>query len=265
MEKTILTIAGSDCSGGAGIQADLKAITALGAYGATVVTAITAQNTRGVDEIEGVDPALVRAQLDAIFNDLDVAAVKSGMLFSEKIVRTVAAGLRHHAPPVFVCDPVLKSATGYPLTAAECRDVLREELMPLATLVTPNVPEAEALTGFEIRNLDQAARAAKALIESGVKAVLVKGGHLEAAPATDLLVTADGAREFAGSWVDSPNTHGTGCTYSSAIATYLAAGLELSEAIARAKRFVEAAIRGGLVIGRGPGPVNPFSERHPGE
>jgi hydroxymethylpyrimidine kinase/phosphomethylpyrimidine kinase len=264
MEKTILTIAGSDCSGGAGIQADLKTISALGAYGATVVTAITAQNTQGVDEIEGVDPALVRAQLEAVFNDLDIAAVKSGMLFSEKIVRTVAAVLRRLAPRIFVCDPVLQSATGYPLTAAECRDVLREELFRLATLVTPNIPEAETLTGFQIRNLDQAAGAAKALLESGAKAVLVKGGHLEAAPATDLLVTTDEVREFAGSWVDSPNTHGTGCTYSSAITTYLATGLELPEAITRAKRFVEAAIRNALVVGRGPGPVNPFFDRHPG-
>ena len=258
MQATILTIAGSDSSGGAGIQADLKAIAANGGYGASVITAITAQNTRGVAEAEAVRTGLVRAQMDAVFTDLRVASVKTGMLASREIIAAVAEGLRAYRPPHYVCDPVMISKTGFALLPRDCVGPLSRELLPLATLVTPNAHEAEALTGMAVKTTEQAEEAGRMILKLGAAAVLVKGGHLAKSPATDLLVTPRGSRTFVAPWVDSPHTHGTGCTYSAAIATQLGRGLSLTDAIATAKQFMTAAIRAGLAVGGGTGPTDPF-------
>ena len=266
MIPIVLTIAGSDSSAGAGIQADLKAISANGGYGASVITAITAQNTRGVTAAAEVDPDLIRAQADAVFGDLQVAAVKTGMLASAGVIATVAKVLRDHRPPHYVLDPVMISKTGFPLLQPEAISALDELLLPLATLVTPNVHEAKALTGLEVRTPAQAEAAGRKLVAAGARAVLVKGGHLEEQRATDILVTREGVRIFPGELVDAVHTHGTGCTYSAAIATQLAHGRPLEDAIVRAKAYVTEAIRGGLPVGQGIGPTDHFFYlRRPGE
>jgi hydroxymethylpyrimidine/phosphomethylpyrimidine kinase len=258
MIPVVLTIAGSDSSAGAGIQADLKAISANGGYGASVITAITAQNTRGVTAAVELDLDLIRAQADAVFDDLRVAAVKTGMLASAAVIETVAKLLRDHRPPHYVLDPVMVSKTGFPLLRPEAVGALRETLLPLATLLTPNVHEARALTGLAVRTPAEAEAAGRQLLAAGAGAVLVKGGHLEERPATDVLVTPEGVRVFPGEHVDARHTHGTGCTYSAAIATQLAHGRSLVEAITRAKAYVTEAIRAGLAIGQGIGPTDHF-------
>jgi hydroxymethylpyrimidine/phosphomethylpyrimidine kinase len=258
MIPIVLTIAGSDSSAGAGIQADLKAISANGGYGASVITAVTAQNTRGVTAAAELDLDLIRAQADAVFGDLRVAAVKTGMLASAGVIETVAKILRDHRPPHYVLDPVMVSKTGFPLLQPQAVAALSEQLLPAATLVTPNVHEARALTGIEVRTLAHAEAAGRLLVAAGAKAVLVKGGHLEEAPATDVLVTREGVRMFAGEYLDARHTHGTGCTYSAAIATQLAHGRSLDDAIGRAKAYVTEAIRAGLPVGRGIGPTDHF-------
>jgi len=258
MQPIVLTIAGSDSSGGAGIQADLKAIAACGGYGASVLTAITAQNTRGVVAAEGLAPSLVRAQIDAVFDDLAVAACKTGMLATREIVLTVAAGLARQGPPFYVCDPVMISKTGHPLLPEECVTALRTQLLPRATLVTPNVHEAERLAGFPVRTPEDAERAGRHLVDRGARAVLVKGGHLAESPGTDILATPDGVVVLEGEWIETRHTHGTGCTYSAAIATHLARGFALEEAVRRSKRFLTEAIRAGWAVGAGHGPTDPF-------
>jgi hydroxymethylpyrimidine/phosphomethylpyrimidine kinase len=258
MIPVVLTIAGSDSSAGAGIQADLKAISANGGYGASVITAITAQNTRGVTAAVELDLDLIRAQADAVFDDLRVAAVKTGMLASAAVIETVAKILRDHRPPHYVLDPVMVSKTGFPLLRPEAVGALRETLLPLATLLTPNVHEARALTGLAVRTPAEAEAAGRQLLAAGAGAVLVKGGYLEERPATDVLVTPEGVRVFPGEHVDARHTHGTGCTYSAAIATQLAHGRSLVDAITRAKAYVTEAIRAGLAIGQGIGPTDHF-------
>jgi hydroxymethylpyrimidine/phosphomethylpyrimidine kinase len=266
MIPVVLTIAGSDSSAGAGIQADLKAISANGGYGASVITAVTAQSTRGVTAAVELDLDLIRAQADAVFGDLRVAAVKTGMLASAAVIETVAKILRGHRPPHYVLDPVMVSKTGFPLLRPEAVGALREVLLPLATLLTPNVHEARALTGLPVRTPAEAEAAGRQLLATGAGAVLVKGGHLEEDPATDVLVTASGVRLFPGEHLDARHTHGTGCTYSAAIATQLAHGRSLEEAIARAKAYVTEAIRAGLPIGQGIGPTDHFFYlRRPGQ
>jgi hydroxymethylpyrimidine/phosphomethylpyrimidine kinase len=266
MIPVVLTIAGSDSSAGAGIQADLKAISANGGYGASVLTAITAQNTRGVTAAAEVDLGLIRAQADAVFTDLRVAAAKTGMLASVAVIETVAGVLRDYRPPYYVLDPVMVSKTGFPLLAPDAVGALRELLLPLATLVTPNVHEAEALTGIRVRTPAEAEAAGRRIVAAGATAVLVKGGHLEERRATDVLVTSEGVRVFPGEPLDARHTHGTGCTYSAAIATQLALGRPLEEAIGRAKAYVTEAIRGGLPIGQGIGPTDHFFYlRRPGD
>jgi hydroxymethylpyrimidine/phosphomethylpyrimidine kinase len=258
MIPIVLTIAGSDSSAGAGIQADLKAISANGGYGASVITAVTAQNTQGVTAATELDLDLIRAQADAVFGDLRVAAVKTGMLASTAVIETVGKILRDHRPPHYVLDPVMISKTGFPLLRPEAIAALEELLVPLATLVTPNVHEAQALTGLPVRTLAEAEAAGRRLLGAGAQAVLVKGGHLEERPATDLLVTREGVRPFPGNHLDARHTHGTGCTYSAAIATQLAHGRSLADAIARAKAYITEAIRAGLPIGQGIGPTDHF-------
>ena len=266
MIPIVLTIAGSDSSAGAGIQADLKAIAANGGYGACVITAVTAQSTRGVTAAAELDLDLIRAQADAVFGDLKVAAVKTGMLASAAVIETVAKVLRDWRPPHYVLDPVMVSKTGFALLRPEAVAALGEALLPLATLVTPNVHEAQVLTGTRIRTLAEAEEAGRRLVAAGAPAVLVKGGHLEERPATDVLVTPTGVRIFSGEHVDARHTHGTGCTYSAAIATQLAHGRSLEDAIVRAKAYVTEAIRAGLPVGQGIGPTDHFFYlRRPGE
>ena len=266
MIPIVLSIAGSDSSAGAGIQADLKAISANGGYGASVITAITAQNTQGVTAAVELDLDLIRAQADAVFGDLRVAAVKTGMLASAGVIETVAKALRDYRPPHYVLDPVMVSKTGFPLLRPEAVGALRDTLLPLATLLTPNVHEARALTGLPVRTLAEAETAGRQLLAAGAGAVLVKGGHLEERPATDVLVTPKSVRVYPGEHLDARHTHGTGCTYSAAIATQLAHGWPLEEAIARAKAYVTEAIRGGLPVGQGIGPTDHFFYlRRPGQ
>jgi hydroxymethylpyrimidine/phosphomethylpyrimidine kinase len=258
MIPVVLTIAGSDSSAGAGIQADLKAISANGGYGTSVITAVTAQNTQGVTAAAELDLDLILAQADAVFGDLRVSAVKTGMLASTAVIETVGKVLRDHRPPHYVLDPVMISKTGFPLLRPEATAALREILLPIATLVTPNVHEAQALSGRLVRTVAEAEAAGRQLVQDGAQAVLVKGGHLAECRATDVLVTRAGVRHFPGEYIEARHTHGTGCTYSAAIATHLALGRSLEEAINRAKVYITEAIRAGLAIGQGIGPTDHF-------
>lgn len=259
MIATTLTIAGSDSSGGAGIQADLKAIAANGGYGASVISALTAQNTRGVTLAEPVSLEMLEAQLEAVFTDLNVVAVKTGMLPTPDCIRTVAAALRRFQPRHVVVDPVMISKTGFELIPAESVSALREHLLPLATLVTPNSQEAAALTGTgAVTTLAQADAAGRRLLADGCPAVLVKAGHLEEDDATDVLVLANDQALFPAPRLVQRHTHGTGCSYAAAIATWLGHGLELTAAIEAAKQFLTLAIADGLEVGAGVGPTQPF-------
>jgi hydroxymethylpyrimidine/phosphomethylpyrimidine kinase len=256
-----LSIAGSDPSGGAGIQADLKTFSALGVYGAAVPVALTAQNTRGVEGVYPVPAGFVAAQLSAVFDDLAVDAVKTGMLADAEIAGEVAAALAARGARNLVVDPVMVATSGARLLADTAVAVLREKLFPLASLVTPNLPEAAALTG-EAEATDEAAMLAQGrqLLALGPRAVLVKGGHGTGAEAADLLVTANGHRRFAAPRVATKNTHGAGCTLSAAIAAGLAKGLALKEAIAAAKVYVTGALAAAdrLHVGHGRGPLHHF-------
>ena len=262
MRPIVLTIAGSDCSGGAGIQADLKAIEANRGYGASVVTAITAQNTRGVQSSFALPSTQVAEQLDAVFADLNVAAVKTGMLADADIVGAVAHQLRTRPVRHYVCDPLMVSSTGFRLLDERGVDLLVRMLLPLASLVTPNAHEAEAMSGIPVHDPADAERAGKRLLERGARAVLVTGGHFAQRPGTDVLVTADGCARFSGEFLDVQHTHGSGCTLSSTIATLLARGVDLHRAIESAKCFVGEAIRCGLPLGAGNGPTDPFYFLH---
>ena len=261
MTAIAVTIAGSDSSGGAGIQADLKTFSALGVYGASILTAITAQNTQGVTAIHDVPPHVIAAQIDAVFSDLAVAAVKIGMLSVPLAIGAVAAGLDRWRQTLVVLDPVMVASSGDRLLAPEAVALIKRDLMPRALLVTPNLHEAAALTGLPLAQNEAEMRAqADALIALGAKAVLIKGGHAQSAQAVDLLVTPAAAARFSAEKIDTPNTHGTGCTLSAAIAAGLAKGQPLAKAVADAKAYVTAAIAAAdeLAVGRGPGPVHHF-------
>jgi hydroxymethylpyrimidine/phosphomethylpyrimidine kinase len=250
----VLTVAGSDSGGGAGIQADLKAMLALGVHGMSVLTAVTAQNSVGVQGWWELPAAAVRAQLASVLDDIGVDAVKTGMLASAEIVATVAAGLSGVDAPVVV-DPVSVSKHGDLLLAPGAVDALRQQLLPLATLVTPNIPEAEQLTGVRIAGPEDMLRAAEKLLGCGPRAVLVKGGHL-AGEATDLLWDGSTARTFRAPRQANRHTHGTGCTLASAIAARLALGDGLAEAVGAAKDYLTGAIAAGFPLGAGIGPVD---------
>lgn len=258
MIPVIVTIAGSDSGGGAGIQADLKSIAANGGFGASVVTAVTAQNTQEVVASMDLPPDMIEHQLRAVFSDLPVAAVKTGMLGSTNILRTVASFLRGAQAPSLVVDPVMVSKSGFRLLEENAILALREDLLPLALVVTPNRSEAEILSGVRVRNEADAREAGLRILEAGCKAVLIKGGHIDAFQSTDYLITARGCRAFAGERITTKTTHGTGCTYAAAIATWLALGLSLEDAVQRSKTYVTAAIRHGLAIGAGYGPTDHF-------
>jgi hydroxymethylpyrimidine/phosphomethylpyrimidine kinase len=254
-----LTIAGSDSSGGAGIQADLKTFSAFGVYGASVITALTAQNTRGVQDIETVSAGFVVAQLNSVLSDLDVRAIKTGMLASAEIVAAVAGALRAAPPRPLVVDPVMVATSGDVLLAPQAVDAVKRELMPLATLLTPNLPEAAILLGCP-RAKDEAevVAQAQALRAAGSGAVLIKGGHGSGEAAVDVLVSESGIERFVRPRVDTLHSHGTGCTLSAAIAALLAQGVPLAGAVARAKDYVWQALQHGraLGIGHGRGPVD---------
>jgi hydroxymethylpyrimidine/phosphomethylpyrimidine kinase len=257
----VLTIAGSDSGGGAGIQADLKAFSALGAYGASVITALTAQNTRGVTAIHTPEPEFVTAQLDAVFDDIRIDAVKIGMLANASIVRAVADALRRHKPKHVVLDTVMISKSNHALLAPEAVDAVRDELLPLADLLTPNLPEAAALLGTtsaadEAAMVDQG----EALRKLGARAVLMKGGHLAAADSPDWLMQDSGTMRLAGPRVPVKNTHGTGCTLSSAIAALIPQRDDLASAVADAKTYLTGALEQSdrLDVGHGVGPVHHF-------
>lgn len=263
----VLSIAGSDSGGGAGIQADLKVITALGGFGMTAITAITAQNTMGVTRIQDIDLDVVEAQIDAVVSDIGVDVVKIGMLASPAIVRTVAACLKKHSIKKIVLDPVLRATSGASLGGDDTAKTMVHELFPLATIVTPNLYEASIFLGKPIASVGQFKEAAEQLLALGPKAVLIKGGHLEGEPKelVDYLIWHDRKddvpvifhKEFRHPRIPTSNTHGTGCSLSSAIATYLADQHDLSHSVAKAISFVSAAIEAGqrLDIGKGPGPL----------
>lgn len=256
-----VTIAGSDSGGGAGIQADLKAFSANGVYGASVITALTAQNTRGVDAIHDVPPAFIAAQIDSVFSDLRVDAVKIGMLSQAAVIETVAAGLSRHGPRHIVLDPVMVATSGDRLLADSAVEALRRVLIPCAALITPNLPEAAALLDTTIARTEaEMADQGRALLGLGAAAVLIKGGHGEGPEATDLLMSSEATIRLATPRVPTRNTHGTGCTLSSAIAAGLAKGETLESAVRAAKAYVSAAIAAAdrLGVGHGHGPTHHF-------
>ena len=251
-----LSIAGSDSGAGAGIQADLKTFAAFGVYGVTVVTAITAQNTLGVRAIQEIDADVIAAQLDAVAEDFAISALKTGMLSSAAIIETVAAGLQRHRLRPLVVDPVMIAKSGDRLLREDAVDALRRKLLPLAYVVTPNIPEAEVLAGRTIRTRDDRVAAARAIMDLGASAVVIKGGHSEDDPIIDLLVDREGIHEYRAARIVTTSTHGTGCTFSAAMTAGLAAGGELPDAVAGAREYLSRALATAPGLGHGHGPLN---------
>ncbi|MDR3597197.1 bifunctional hydroxymethylpyrimidine kinase/phosphomethylpyrimidine kinase [Clostridium sp.] len=255
-----LTIAGSDTCGGAGIQADLKAFSANGVYGMSVITAVTAQNTMGVFGIQDINPEMIESQIDVIFDDIRVDAIKIGMVSKIESIKAISKALRKvEKLPLIVLDPVMISKSGFNLLSRDAKDTLVKELFPLATLITPNLPEAEEILGMKIENLEQMKEAALKLKELGPKFILVKGGHLEG-EATDLLYDGEKFIILKQERINTTHTHGTGCTLSSAIAANLAKEMKVEEAVKEAKRYITIAIEHGFELGKGVGPTNHFYE-----
>ena len=252
-----MTIAGSDSGGGAGIQADLKTFSALGVYGASALTAVTAQNTVAVTAVHELPVEVIVAQIEAVVTDIGVDSVKTGMLSSSAIVEVVAAELERQGIRNLVVDPVMVAKSGDPLLREEAVETVRTRLVPLATLVTPNVPEAETLTGLKIGSDEDMKEAARRIVAMGAWSVVVKGGHRDG-PATDLFFDGNEFTEFSSERFDTVNTHGTGCTFASAAAAGLAQGKPLLEAVAQAKEYVTEAIRNSYPLGQGHGPVHHF-------
>lgn len=256
--KQVLTIAGSDSGGGAGIQADLKAMSANGVFAMSVITAVTAQNTEEVTDVFELPPSIIASQLDAVFDDFDVAAVKTGMLSSTAIIETVVKLLTPQKVAFLVVDPVMVSKSGHPLLRPEAVDAMKTRLLPLAFVVTPNIHEAQQLSGIQITSLADARRAAKIIHGFGCKHVLIKGGHLLNERATDLLYDGRFFNVLKGEYIETNQTHGTGCTFASALAAHLARGRSVLDAAQAAKTYVTQAIRHGLAIGHGHGPTDHF-------
>ena len=253
-----LTIAGSDSSGGAGVQADLKTFSAIGTYGMSVITAITAQNTQGVFLVEDLSKEIIESQINVVFEDIEPAAVKIGMVSSPGIIHTIVNTLKKYNPKYLVVDPVMISKSGYSLLKPEAKKSLIEELIPMAYIITPNTPEAEEITGIEINNVDDMREAGRKILEElGPKYVLMKGGHLEG-DAVDVLIGNDTFEIYKQERLDRKNTHGTGCTLSSAITSHLALGYDIVEAVKLSKEYITEAIRHSFDIGKGVGPVNHF-------
>ncbi len=255
--KHVLTIAGSDCIGGAGIQADLKTFSAHGVYGMSAVVSVVAENTVHVTGVENISPAMVAAQIDAVFEDIDVHAVKIGMLSCPPTMQTVAEKLRHYRPPHVVIDPVMFAKNGFALMPPDAVSTLTREVVPLADLLTPNIPEAEALSGIKIQTVQDMEEASRRITALGARCILVKGGH-RMDSALDLFFDGTEFSRFPAERIDTGNTHGTGCTYSAAIAANLANGMDMQDAIRHAKAYVTTAIRHALNIGKGCGPTHHF-------
>jgi hydroxymethylpyrimidine/phosphomethylpyrimidine kinase len=255
--KHVLTIAGSDCSGGAGIQADLKTFSALGTYGMSVITSVVAENTSRVISIHDLPPSVLADQLDAVFEDIQVDAVKLGMLSDVNIMETIVHKLTIYKPPFVVIDPVMTAKGGQALMKAEALNALIEHIVPLAYVLTPNIPEAETMTGLSITTLEDMKIAADRIFTMGSKYVLIKGGHLDGV-AIDLLYDGNNYTTYSCERIMTKNTHGTGCTFSSAIAACLAKGLPIEKAVDTAKEYITEAIRHALPIGNGHGPTNHF-------
>jgi hydroxymethylpyrimidine/phosphomethylpyrimidine kinase len=256
--KVALTIAGSDSSGGAGIQADLKTFQALGVYGMSAVTAVTVQNTCKVYAIQEIDPRIVHDQIVCLFEDIAIDAVKIGMVSSTALIEAVAAALNAVSPPAIVLDPVMISKSGYALLKEEARQMLVAKLFPLAEVVTPNIHEAQALVGGTITTIAQMEQAARRIVTMGARKVVVKGGHLGGDQATDILFDGRRSESISAARLATANTHGTGCTFSSAIAAYLARGFPFFKAVQGAKAYINGAIAHALGIGRGHGPTHHF-------
>ena len=252
-----LTIAGSDSSGGAGVQADLKTFSAIGTYGMSVITAITAQNTQGVFLVEDLSKEIIEKQIEVVFEDIEPKAVKIGMVSNAEIINTIVKTLRRYNPEYLVVDPVMISKSGYSLLKPEAKKSLIEELIPMAYIITPNTPEAEEITGIKINNVDDMREVGKKILEMGPKYVLMKGGHLEG-DAVDVLIGKDTFEIYKQERLDRKNTHGTGCTLSSAITSYLALEYDIVEAVKLSKEYITEAIRESFDIGKGVGPVNHF-------
>ncbi len=257
--RCILSIAGSDSGAGAGIQADLKTMAALGVYGLTAITAVTAQNTLGVRAFQVLDRHLVEAQIDAVMEDFPVAAVKTGMLGNAEVVEAVAEKMRQHRVTRLVVDPVMVAKSGDALLEEEARRALAKDLLPLALLVTPNIPEAEVLSGISIQTLAAMKKSARLIRRQGPRFVLVKGGHLEdSEELTDVLFDGEQYCFYRAPRVQTRNTHGTGCTFASAIAAYRALGYNVPTAVKHARSYLQAILHAGLQLGRGKGPMDHF-------
>lgn len=261
--KTALSIAGSDCSGGAGIQADIKTMSALGVFGMSVIVSVVAENTSRVISIEDISPKVIADQIDAVFEDIEVDAVKVGMLSTPECMEAVAGKLRQYRPRHVVIDPVMYAKNGCPLMQESAISSLIRTVVPLATLLTPNIPEAEKIAGMKIGTEEEMREAARRISALGARAVLVKGGHYMG-DARDVLFDGERFSTFVEKRIDTKNTHGTGCTLSSAIASYLALGRPLEEAVRLAKIYVTGAIENALPLGRGCGPTHHFYQYYKG-
>lgn len=260
--KTALTIAGSDCSGGAGIQADLKTFSAHGVYGMSVITSVVAENTTRVITYQDIEPEIIRDQMQAVFEDIRPDAVKVGMLSNPTIMETVASGLEEWKPAAIVLDPVMVAKNGSSLMEDEAVSTLIDRVLPLASVITPNIPEAERIAGGSIESLDEMKEAARTINAGCHAAVLVKGGHATG-DATDVLYDGDEFHYYSGPRIKTTKTHGTGCTLSSAIASWMALGLPLDQAVGRAKTYITGAIEHALPLGHGHGPTNHFHRFFP--
>jgi hydroxymethylpyrimidine/phosphomethylpyrimidine kinase len=257
MMKNLLTIAGSDSCGGAGIQADLKAFSAHGVYGMSVITAVTAQNTQGVFAVQDINPEIIEAQIDAIFQDIQVHGVKIGMVSQIATIKAIANKLKQYMPMNVVVDPVMISKSGYDLLQPEAKATLIDELIPLADLITPNLPEAEAIIKMKIETVEEMKIAAEKIHEMGVKNVLIKGGHLKHR-AVDILFDGTEFTFYESKRIDTKNTHGTGCTLSSSITANLGKGLDIRTAVEASKDYITTAIEHSIELGKGVGPTNHF-------
>jgi hydroxymethylpyrimidine/phosphomethylpyrimidine kinase len=257
-QPVVLTIAGSDSGAGAGIQADLKTFAALGVYGVSVITAITAQNTVGVRAVEEISSEVIAAQLDALAEDFQIAALKTGMLSSAAIIETVAMGLQRHALRPLVVDPVMVAKSGDRLLREDAVETLRRTLLPLAAVVTPNIPEAEVLAGRPIRTHADRVTAGRAIMKLGAHAVVIKGGHSQDDPIVDLLIDNSGVHEFRAARIATASTHGTGCTFSAAIAAGLGYGKDVVTAVGEAREYLSMALAQAPGLGHGHGPLNHF-------
>ena len=257
--KKVLSIAGSDCSGGAGIQADLKTFSAHGVFGMSVIVSVVAENTSRVIDIQDVTPEMIKKQIDAIFEDIEVDAVKIGMLSTPACMKAVSEKLRQYKPSNIIVDPVMYAKNGCPLMEETAVDSLIEFIIPLADVLTPNIPEAEKISGLSISTVKDMEAAAVKIYEMGCKGVIIKGGHKEGS-ALDVLYDGSEFTHFETERIDTKNTHGTGCTFSSAVASQLALGLSVKDAVSKAKDYVTTAIRHSLEIGKGNGPTHHFYE-----